>query len=171
MNRALFLDRDGTVIHDRGYISNPSDVELLPGAAEALRGIQTAGWILIVVSNQSGVGRGLITSDQMDAVQRRFIELLAAERITIAASYFCVHSPEVACVCRKPSPYHLQLAAREHALDLTKSCMIGDRESDLLCGKNAGCRTIWLENPEFAVAPGLPDFVVTDWAGVTRLLD
>ena len=170
MRRALFLDRDGTVIEDRGYMHDPDLVALLPGAAEALRAMGSDGWALVVVSNQSGVGRGLITPAEMDAVQARFLEVMRAARVDISASYFCVHRPDENCHCRKPSAFNVELASREHKLDLSKSWMIGDRRSDILCGKNAGCRTIWLSNPLFPVVEGLADFVAQDWPEARRIL-
>jgi histidinol-phosphate phosphatase family protein len=170
MRRALFLDRDGTIIEDRGYMRDPDLVELLPGAARALQALARQGWALVVVSNQSGVGRGLISSDEMTAVHSRFLEIMRQASVGFTASYFCVHLPDEACPCRKPSVFHLKQAALEHELDLSKSWMIGDRPSDILCGRNAGCRTIWLLNPLFPVAEGLADFVARDWDEIRRIL-
>jgi D-glycero-D-manno-heptose 1,7-bisphosphate phosphatase len=163
MTRGLFLDRDGTVIEECGYLSDPELVRLLPGAAKALAALADQGWKLIVVSNQSGVGRGLITPQQMEAVQGRFLELMQYHGIPIAASYFCPHTPDDRCQCRKPSPFLLERAAREHSLDLHASFMIGDREGDIVCGQNAGCSTIWLRNDMFPVADYFPTFVANDW--------
>ncbi len=170
MRRAVFLDRDGTIIEDRGYIRDPDDVVALPGAVEALRDLQGKGWDLIVVSNQSGVGRGLIAPSEMDAVQARFLEVMRSAGVEITNSYLCVHDPAEDCGCRKPSPFHLEQAAREFGLDLAQSWMVGDRESDILCGKNAGCRTVWLKNPHFSVADGLADFAAEDWTAVRRVI-
>jgi D-glycero-D-manno-heptose 1,7-bisphosphate phosphatase len=170
MRRGLFLDRDGTVIEDRGYLHDPALVQLLPGAAEVLRAVEAEGWALIVVSNQSGVGRGLISPAEMEAVQARFLEVMSGAGVKITASYFCPHRPDEDCHCRKPSPFQVELAAREYGLDLTKSWMIGDRKSDILCGRNAGCSTIWLRNPMFPVADGLADFVAQDWDHARKIL-
>lgn len=170
MNRALFLDRDGTIIEDAGYLSDPAGIRLLPGAMEALAALSAAGWKLFVVSNQSGVGRGMIHPEEMKAVQERFLEILSGHGVSVAESYLCVHAPEENCRCRKPSPWFLQTAAREHALDLSASWMIGDREGDILCGRNAGCSTIWLRNESFAVAPHLPDFIAPDWPSISERL-
>jgi histidinol-phosphate phosphatase family protein len=170
VTRALFLDRDGTVIEDCGYLANPELVRVLPGAAEALTGLASEGWKLIVVSNQSGVGRGLITPQQMDAVQRRFLDLMDSHGVPIADSYLCTHTPEDRCKCRKPSPFLLQRAAVEHGLDLSASYMIGDREGDILCGINAACSTIWLRNNLFPVPPDLPTFIANDWPEIYRRL-
>jgi histidinol-phosphate phosphatase family protein len=170
MKPALFLDRDGTIIEDRGYMRDPALVELLPGAADVLWELARAGWILVVVSNQSGVGRGLIALAEMEAVQTRFLDVMRDAGVEIAATYFCVHRPDENCHCRKPSTFQVEQAAREHGLDLSKSWMIGDRRSDIQCGKNAGCRTIWLSNPLFPVVEGLADFVAQDWQQVRRIL-
>jgi D-glycero-D-manno-heptose 1,7-bisphosphate phosphatase len=170
VNRGLFLDRDGTVIEERGYLSDPALVRVLPGAADALAALASEGWKLIVISNQSGVGRGLITPHQMEAVQRRFLDLMQSHGIPITASYVCLHTPDDHCQCRKPSPYFLDRAAVEHRLDLSASWMIGDREGDILSGRNAGCSTIWLRNAMFPVANDLPTFVASDWNAIHRKL-
>lgn len=170
MNKAIFLDRDGTIIEDAGYLADPAGVRLLPGVATVLPRLAEQGWKLIVISNQSGVGRGLITPAQMDAVQRRFLEVMHAQGIPISASYICVHAPEENCQCRKPQPYLLRLAASDHALDLGASWMIGDREADILCGSNAGCSTIWLRNELFQVPEDLPTFAAGSWDEIYRRL-
>jgi histidinol-phosphate phosphatase family protein len=170
VTRALFLDRDGTVIEECGYLSDPAGVRVLPGAAAALSALASEGWKLIVVSNQSGVGRGLIAPLEMEAVQGRFLDVMQFHGIPIAGSYLCTHAPEDRCECRKPSAFFLRRAAVEHSLDLGASCMIGDREGDILCGRNAGCSTIWLRNETFPVAPDLPTFVANDWGEIYRKL-
>jgi histidinol-phosphate phosphatase family protein len=168
--KAIFLDRDGTVIEDCGYLCEPERVKLLPGAAEALAALASEGWKLIIVSNQSGVGRGLIAPTQMDAVQQRFLALMESHAIPITASYLCTHAPEEECACRKPSPFFLKEAAVEHSLDLSASWMIGDREGDILAGRNAGCSTIWLRNEMFAVPEDLPTFIANDWQEIHHKL-
>ena len=170
MNRGLFLDRDGTVIEECGYLSDPALVRVLPGAADALTALASEGWKILVVSNQSGVGRGLIAADQMEAVQSRFLEVMQSHGIPITASYLCTHTPEDQCQCRKPLPYFLERAAAEHAIDLSASWMIGDREGDILSGKNAGCSTIWLRNEMFPVPDDLPAFIANDWNAIYRKL-
>lgn len=162
-NRGLFLDRDGTVIEECGYLKDPALVRVLPGAAAALAALASEGWKIIVVSNQSGVGRGLITPQQMEAVQRRFLDLMELHGIPIVDSYFCTHTPDERCECRKPAPFLLQRAAADHSIDLSASYMIGDREGDILSGRNAGCSTIWLRNERFPVVEGLAAFVANGW--------
>jgi D-glycero-D-manno-heptose 1,7-bisphosphate phosphatase len=166
----LFLDRDGTVIEECRYLSDPALVRVLPGATDTLAALASQGWKLIVISNQSGVGRGLITPQQMEAVQCRFLEVMQSHGIPITGSYVCTHTPEDCCQCRKPSAYFLERAALEHALDLSASWMIGDREGDILSGRNAGCSTIWLRNGMFPVADDLPTFVANDWNAICQKL-
>lgn len=170
MNRALFLDRDGTVIEDPGYLRDPDKVRLLPGAAEALAELQASGWKLIVVSNQSGVGRGLISAEEMDAVQQRFVEVMREGGVEFTAFYVCIHAPDEGCECRKPSAYFLHLAAKEHGIELSQSWMVGDREADILCGRAAGCSTVWLRNESFEVPADLPSFIADDWAAIRAKL-
>lgn len=142
MNRALFMDRDGTVMVDVGYPRRPDDVELLPDAPPTLAKLHDLGFKLVVVSNQSGIGRGLVTADEADAVHERFVEALRASGVELDGAYYCPHAPDEGCSCRKPSPELLERAARELELDLPESFMVGDRDSDLEAGRRAGCRTI-----------------------------
>jgi len=142
MSRAIFMDRDGTVMADVGYPRQPDDVELLPGAAETLARLRALGFKLIVVSNQSGIGRGLVTADEAAAVHKRFVAELRAHGVELDGAYYCPHSPEDACTCRKPLPGLIEQAARELGVDLADSFMVGDKESDVEAGRRAGCRTI-----------------------------
>lgn len=132
---AAFLDRDGTLIHDRHYISRADDVELFPGVAGAVRALNDAGVPVIVISNQSGIGRGYFTRAEFDRVQARLAALLAEERAHLDAVYICPHAPpphgEPPCECRKPGTLLFREAARDHALDLRASWGIGDRWRDL----------------------------------------
>lgn len=143
-DRAVFLDRDGTLIDDIGYISDPEDVRLVPGAADALRGLRDAGFRLVVVSNQSGLGRGLITQEQADAVHHRFVEELGRAGARIDGAFYCPHAPEDGCACRKPLPGLLLDAARGLGLDLGRSFMVGNSDVDRAAGEAAGARAILL---------------------------
>ncbi|HQG47290.1 MAG TPA: HAD-IIIA family hydrolase, partial [bacterium] len=146
-NSAVFFDRDDTLIRDVPYNGDPHRVELLPGAGAALQRLLDAGFLLIVVSNQSGVGRGLITPDQVEAVNREMIRQLGKPFFT--AIYSCFAAPgEDDGNCRKPNPGMLLQASADHDLDLSDSFMIGDKLSDLLCARNAGCRPVLLINPK-----------------------
>jgi len=138
VTRALFLDRDGTLIVDVGYPRDPALVEPLPGAIDALRELQQT-FALVIISNQSGIARGLITEAEQEAVHARVVEVFAAGGVTFAGAYYCPHAPDAGCRCRKPAPGLLLDAARELGLDLARSIMIGDKPSDLEAGRAAGC--------------------------------
>jgi len=137
--RAAFLDRDGTIIVDTGFVADPADVQLLPGATDALRGLAADGWALVIISNQSGIARGLITRDQAAAVHDRVVALLAKDDVALDGSYYCFHAPDERCGCRKPSPSMILKAADDLRLDVASSVMVGDRESDASAGTAAGC--------------------------------
>ena len=162
-HQAVFLDRDGTIIEDTGYLSDPRSVRFLPGAPEALARFQKAGYLLVIISNQSGIGRGWITESQYGQVQRRLLEKLAQQEVFLAGSYYCPHSPEANCACRKPRPDLLRQAACELRIDLRRSWMIGDKPSDIDAGAAAGCRTIWLQQqsqePINSVSDIVPDYI------------
>lgn len=138
--RAAFLDRDGTLIRERHFLADPAGVELIDGAAAALRALRDAGFALILVTNQSGIARGFFGEEEFRAVQARLAELLAREGARIDGSYHCPHHPEVTgpCECRKPAPGLFHRAAREHGIDLSRSIYIGDRLRDVLPGVSLG---------------------------------
>ena len=144
--RAVFLDRDGTLIDDVGYIADPEDVRLVPGAADGLRALRDAGFRLVVASNQSGLGRGLIKQEQADAVHERFVEELERAGGRIDAAYYCPHAPDDGCDCRKPKPGMLLDAAGELGLDVERSFMVGNSDVDVAAGEAAGARAILLAN-------------------------
>lgn len=137
MRRAVFLDKDGTLIEDVPYSLH---LRFRPGAFKALR--QLRDFALVVVTNQSGVARGLLTMADLDRLYRDMKHTLAQERIPLAGFYACPHGPQDGCSCRKPEPGMLLQAARDLDLDLAHSWMVGDRDSDLEAGKRAGCRSI-----------------------------
>lgn len=137
---AVFLDRDGTLIRDTGYVADARDVSLLPGAAEAVRRLNEAGVPVIVVTNQSGIGRGYFGLDAYRAVEHRMSELLAARGARIDASYFCPHAPEEGCDCRKPGSGLYRKAAADLDLDLAGALYVGDRLRDVLATRELGGR-------------------------------
>lgn len=138
--RAVFLDRDGTVIEDAGYLRDPAAVRLIAGAAPAIRQLNERGWIVVVATNQSGIARGLLTPDEYHATERRLDELLALERARLDAHYFCPHLPDVSgpCECRKPGTLLYRQAAARFGVDLTRSWWVGDRVRDILPAKALG---------------------------------
>jgi len=129
--RSAFLDRDGTIIVEKHYLSDPDQVELERGVVEGLRLLSAAGFDLVVVSNQSGIGRGMFGMAQVQAVNARVTELLAAEGVHIAGWYVCPHEPLQNCQCRKPQPGLVRQAAEELNLDLAGAIVIGDKRSDV----------------------------------------
>jgi len=148
-NTAVFFDRDGTLIHDPGYLSHPDQVELLDGAAEALKEVQLLGYKTVVVSNQSGIARGMLTEETLERIHGRLSELLAQKGASLDGIYYCPYHPDGAIAkyrrdhgWRKPKPGMLLAAAEEMDLDLAGSWMIGDSSRDIEAGRSAGCMTI-----------------------------
>ncbi len=163
---AVFIDRDGTLMEDVPYIRDPSKVELFPGIAEALRKLQSAGFRLVMVTNQSGIGRGWNTLDDFNRVQERFFELLGSG--LIEAVYMCPDAPNVPSERRKPAPGMVFEATRDLNLDLPRSWFIGDKAADVECGRNAGIPAVQVQTGEGAAqrseiaayfAPSFPEAV------------
>lgn len=140
LDPAVFIDRDGTIIHDADYCSDPQQVRLLPGIVEALKRLKSQGFKLIIITNQSGIGRGFFSLEQYRSVEAEILRQLGNDLVD--ATYFCPHLPDNGCDCRKPAAGMILQAAREHRVDLRRSFLIGDKESDAQCGRNAGVRTI-----------------------------
>ena len=164
MNKAVFLDRDGTVIEHVHYVTDPAKVAIVPGGVEALRKLRDDGYLLVLVSNQSLVGRGYGTVEDVEAVNARMLELLAEGGVTIDCVKYCPHRPEDDCPNRKPNPGMLLEAAKELDIDLGLSVMIGDNVTDVEAAENAGCSLNVLlgageESTEFVVAKDLPEAV------------
>jgi histidinol-phosphate phosphatase family protein len=162
-NKAVFLDRDGTIIHDFSYIREPNRVELIPGVVQALEILQKNGFFLVIISNQSGVGRGIMNEADLLNVHNKLIVILENNGIHIKKSYFCMHAPWEKCQCRKPNPGMLFKAASEFNINLTNSYMIGDKTSDIEAGLKAGCCTILISDNaitnNFAYKKGKPHVV------------
>ena len=140
MNRAVFLDRDGTLIEEKEYLSDPDLVAIFPGAREALKRLQDAGFKLFIVSNQSGVGRGYFTMADVERVNERLVTLLARDGVRFEKIYLAPEAPGQPSRGRKPSPQFLFDARDEFGIDLSQSYMIGDKLIDLECGWNAGVK-------------------------------
>lgn len=173
---AVFLDRDGTIIVDAGYLRRADQVCFLAGAGEALAKIKTHGFALVLISNQSGIGRGLITAAEAELVHQAVVARLAEYGVRLDGVFYCPHTPADQCRCRKPSPEMLRQAAKELDLDLTRSFMIGDKASDIEAGKRAGCRTILLVPGDsesglpFSKDQARTDFVARHWTEVLQHL-
>ena len=157
---AVLLDRDGTLIEDRHYLSDPDGVTLLPGVGEGLSRLAAAGWDLFLVSNQSGIGRGYFTEEAVLACQRRLEELLAPFGVVLKDAVWCPHAPETACRCRKPAPGLFETLEMRHGLDPKHCVMIGDKIDDLgfavAAGLGAGVLVLSGKGAAHARKAGLP---------------
>jgi len=146
---AVFLDRDGTINEEVDFVRTPDQLVLIPGAGRAIRLLNRAGLVTCVISNQSGVGRGLYTEHDLGLIHARLAEDLKKEEAVLDRIYYCPHHPtegippyNIACACRKPSPGMLRAAERELHLDLQRSTVVGDRSVDVLAGRAVGARTV-----------------------------
>jgi D-glycero-D-manno-heptose 1,7-bisphosphate phosphatase len=156
-NTAVFFDRDGTLVRDPGYLTHPDQVELLDGAAEAVKEVQLLGYKTVVVSNQPGVARGIITEEMLEQVHQRMRELMSGKGASLDAIYYCPYHPDGSIPryrqdsdWRKPKPGMLLAAAAELDIDLAESWMIGDNARDVEAGRSAGCRTILINSAHTA---------------------
>ena len=174
LRKAVFLDRDGTLNEDPGYLNNPEKLVLFEGVSEDLKRLKEAGFKLVVTSNQSGVGRGLIPPDILPKIHDRLNELLRPYAAVIDHFELCIHRPEDECDCRKPKAKLIIDGAQKMGIDVSRSYMVGDKLSDVDSGKNAGCKasvlvcTGWGEQAVKAMKPGQTDFVGAD---LTEVVD
>jgi D-glycero-D-manno-heptose 1,7-bisphosphate phosphatase len=166
---AVFLDRDGTIMRDTDYCSDPKQVKVFAGVPETLRRLKAKGYKLIVITNQSGIGRGFFTPEQYRAVEAEVLRQVGKDLID--ATYFCPHRPEEGCKCRKPSPQMITQAAHEHTIDLARSFFIGDKQSDVECGRHAGVKTILVRTGYGKRADAiLANFVAEDLDGAANII-
>ena len=141
-NKAVFLDRDGTISRDVPYCSCPEDFELLPMVAEAIKLLNEHGFKVVVITNQSGVGRGYFTEAMLAKIHRKMVDELGKSGVIIDAIYYCPHHPDDDCKCRKPKPAMILQAAHELNIDLHQSFFVGDSDLDVEAGKRARCRAV-----------------------------
>lgn len=153
MAKAIFLDKDGTLIPDIPYNVDPALITLQPDAVTGLQRLRDEGYLFIVISNQAGVARGIFTEDALPAVEQRLAQLMAAHGLTLSGFYYCPHYPEgkvtaytLDCDCRKPKPGMILQAALKHNINLSESWMIGDILNDVEAGNRAGCKTVLINN-------------------------
>lgn len=173
--RFVLLDRDGTLIHERRYLSDPRQVELIDGAGEALGRLRALGLGTAIVTNQSGVGRGLFDEARLAQIHRRLVVLLAAAGGALDGIYVCPHVPEDDCPCRKPRPGLIERAQRELGLDPGASFVVGDKACDIELGKRVGAMTV-LVRTGYGVSTLVegqvrPDHAVRDVAEAARLIE
>lgn len=162
----ILLDRDGTIIKEKNYLSAPEDVELLNRASEGLRLLQSMGLGLVVVSNQSGVGRGFFDEQRLSEIHHRLQELLEKSGVNLHKIYYCPHIPDDNCHCRKPNPGLIEIAAQELGFNPLDSFVIGDKPCDIELGQRVGATTLLVRTgygAEFAKSNQInPDYIVDD---------
>lgn len=172
--RFVILDRDGTVLVEKHYLSDPNQVKLVDGAADGLRQLQALGLGLVVITNQSAIGRGMFDAARLEAIHHRMRELLKAEGIRLDGVYVCPHRPEDACACRKPKAGLLQRAAHELHFDIKECLVIGDKACDIELGRGVGATTFLVRTgygAEVAVDPSvLPAYVVENLQQAARVI-
>src|SRR5256885_16604537 len=169
MSSAVFIDRDGTIMEDCIHCSDPKNVKIFPGVPEALRRLKSNGFKLIIITNQSGIGRGLFTVEQYRAVEAEVLRQLGAGLID--ATYFCRDVPGQHSSCRKPAPGMIVTATREHQIDLARSFLIGDKEIDAECGRNVGVRTIRVRTGfDRETAGSMADWVAEDLPAAAEII-
>jgi histidinol-phosphate phosphatase family protein len=145
--RAVFVDRDGTLNVNIDYLSDPDKYQLYPGVAEGLRMLHGAGFLIVVITNQSGIGRGIFDSKTLERVHQRMREILAKEGAVIDAVYFCPHHPDDGCACRKPGTALFETAVKDLDIDPKRSFVIGDMKMDVAAGQRMGARTALVPEP------------------------
>lgn len=179
--RAVFLDRDGTVVEEKGYITEPDGVTLLPGASEGIAAMRSRGWKIFIATNQAHVAKGMIHEEELAAINFRMVAMLAGEGAELDGIYCCIHHPEgsvldlaIECGCRKPKPGLLEQAAREHGLDLGRCVMVGDSLRDIEAGRAVGARTVIVrtgKGAKTAAGPHAADHVADDLPAVAAWLE
>ena len=150
-SKAVFLDRDGTIIEDSGYVSSPDQIKFIPGAIAAVKQLNEAGYQVVIISNQAGIARGLLSEDMLQTIDKIIHRQILNGGGHIDASYYCPHHPEHGvypykqdCDCRKPHPGLIKKAVRDHNIELSGSFMVGDKSSDIETGKRAGVKTVFV---------------------------
>jgi D-glycero-D-manno-heptose 1,7-bisphosphate phosphatase len=169
------LDRDGTVIEERHHLVDPALVSLIPGTGAALRRMSALGFGLVIITNQSPVGRGMLTLDGLEKIHNRMSTLLAEEGVTLDGVYYCPHLPEDGCSCRKPRTGLAERAARELGFDTAEAFLVGDKRSDLEMGRTVGAVTILVKTGYGArldeTARGYADFIVEDLTAAAGIVE
>ncbi len=168
---AVFLDRDGTIIDELGYLGDPDKVVLYPGVHDALMLLKEAGYLLLIVTNQSGIARGYFSLEDAVAVNLKLLQILSDLGVALDGFYFCPHLPDDGCPCRKPAPGMVQMAEADFNVDLPNSWIIGDTDKDVLLGPEAGVRSLLVKTgkqDKGVVPSGVP--VVTDLNEAARYI-
>lgn len=173
MNKAVFLDRDGTIVRDVGYMNTPEQIQFIPGSIEAIKKLNEADYKVVVITNQAGVARGLITEDMLQTIDKTLHKWILNGGAHLDGVYYCPHHPEYGvhpykqeCECRKPHPGLIKRAQRDMDIDLSQSYMIGDKATDVEAGKRAGTKTVFVTSgrgqEEKQKIKGQPDHIAGD---------
>ena len=168
-NRAVFIDRDGTMAIDAHYCSRPEDFVLYPNTAGGLKKLQEHGYKLIVITNQSGIGRGIFNEEMLHKIHEKMVRELSGQGVRLDGIYYCPHHPDEKCDCRKPRPKMVMKAVKEHDIDLKGSFVIGDLQMDIDLGKNIGCPVIWIDHGTMVYREP-PDAIAADVQEAAELI-
>lgn len=170
MIKAVFLDRDGVINYDTNYVHKIEDFEFISGSKKAVKLLNQAGYKIFIISNQSGIGCGYYTEDDVETLHKYMIGEIEKVGGKIEKIYYCPHVLEANCECRKPNPYFVFQAQKEFDIDLSKSFFIGDRDVDFACGKNAGLKTISVLSGHKAKREVIPDIVVANLVSAAKII-
>lgn len=171
VDKVAILDRDGTIVVDRGYLDDPAGLEFEPGAAEGLNWLYSHGYRLVVITNQSGVGRGYFPAERLDAMNARLNLMVEEAGARLEGIYACPHSPDAGCACRKPALGLMTRAAADLGFDPASAVVIGDKESDIEFGRRAGATTILISgNAPTSHVRVKPDIVAPNLMEAARAL-
>jgi D-glycero-D-manno-heptose 1,7-bisphosphate phosphatase len=153
VNKAVFMDRDGTIVEDVGYMNSPAQIKFIPGSIEAIKLLNEAGYKVVVITNQAGVARGLVTEDMLQTIDKTLHKWILNGGAHLDGLYYCPHHPEhgvypykQVCECRKPHPGLIKRAQRDLNIDLANSYMIGDKATDVEAGKRAGTKAVFVKS-------------------------
>jgi D-glycero-D-manno-heptose 1,7-bisphosphate phosphatase len=173
--RFVVLDRDGTILEEVSYLSDPKQIALIPGAGKALRDLSDMGFGLVVITNQSALGRGYFDVAQLTRIHDRLLEMLRAEKVAVDGLYYCPHTPQDQCFCRKPRPGLIQKASEDLNFDLPDSIVIGDKLSDIEMGCRVGAMTMLVRTGYGAQVASerktAPDYIVADLPAAVEVID
>lgn len=172
--KAVFLDRDGTINIDKDFVYKKEDLEFIPNALKGLKKIQEKGYKLIIITNQSGIGRGYYKIEDYKNLMKIFYKELEKKNVKIEKDYFCPHKPEEKCKCRKPNIELIERAIKEYKIHREKSFFIGDKTADVLAGKNAGLKTILVltgkagKDKKYNIKP---DYICKDLLDASKIIN
>jgi len=177
-NKCVFLDRDGVLIKDVSYLKNPDDIFILPGTIDALKYFKINGFLLIIVTNQAGIAKGFFNMDDLAAVNGRLLKIYESVGIAIDDLYFCPHHENgivepynIKCACRKPNTEMIMNGVRKFGIDVGKSFMVGDKDSDIILAKNSGLSSFYVRNSMYEHDESIiPDFYVRDLKEVSQII-